>query len=169
MSPPHPHVPAGYHSVGHRAGCSWWPLVLAALLVGETEGRKSSPGDTEARGDRVKSGCARTWGEDDAQHLTQVLYRSGSVSPDPRAAGAVPGADGAGAGTEGTTVEMLHTEAGVARKGSGEGMKIWERGLCLFFSPLPALGRMFWVRGSLPAVMFTEPVVISGAEIYVAF
>lgn len=47
-------------------------------------------------------------------------------------------------------------------------MKTWERGLDLFFSPLPALGRMFWVCDSLPAVMFTEP-VISGAEIDVAF
>lgn len=48
-------------------------------------------------------------------------------------------------------------------------MQIWESGLDLFFSPLPALGRTFWAcGGSLPAVMFTEP-MISGGEIYVAF
>lgn len=84
------------------------------LLGGETEGKKSSPGDTKARENRVKLGCARTWGEDAAQHLTQVFCQSGSVSPDAWAAGAVPGAGGAGAGTEDTTAEMLHTEAGVA-------------------------------------------------------
>lgn len=47
-------------------------------------------------------------------------------------------------------------------------MNIWDGRLDLVFSPLLAPGRMFWVCGSLPTVIFTEP-VMSGAEICVAF
>lgn len=44
----------------------------------------------------------------------------------------------AGAGTE-----VSHAGTGMASKGSREGKKLAGRGLELFFSPLPALGRVF--------------------------
>lgn len=147
-------------------GCSWWLLVLA-----QKRGKKSFPRDTETRASRVKSACTRTRVEDAAQHLMLVLCQSRAMSLDQCTAGSTPRAGGAGSGAEGTAGEMLLVEAGTAGKGSREGIKICERGLDLFFSPLPAPGRMFWVCDSLPAVMFTEPVVVvvSGAEICVAF
>lgn len=55
-----------------------------------------------------------------------------------------------GQGQRVTAAEMLRTEAGMARKGNREGMKIWEKGLDLIFSPLPAMGGCFGCAAVCP-------------------
>lgn len=53
--------------------------------------------------------------------------------------------------------QKCHTATGTASQGSREGMKSAGRGLGLFFSPLPALGRMSPSGGeAVPAVMFSH-------------
>lgn len=105
MSPP-PH-PRGASQRGHGG------VLMLASCPSSSTGRRNSGEKVFSgrRRGRVKSGCARTRGEDAAQHLTQVLCQSKAVSLDRWAAGAAPGAGSAEAGAEGTAAEMLHTEA----------------------------------------------------------